>query len=113
MTDEELQSSWPDLAAVVSELRRIDAALADRLVNAVQYSSTQAWRRVIAAGAPRRGPATPVDGWTIVRICTLAAAFIGMVGCAAYGLPGTAVVFGIGVIASYLWIKRAAAREAR
>jgi hypothetical protein len=40
MTDEELHSSWPDLGAVVAELRRIDAPLADRLVNAVQYSST-------------------------------------------------------------------------
>jgi hypothetical protein len=40
MTDEELQSSWPDLGALVIELRRIDAALADCLVNAVQYSST-------------------------------------------------------------------------
>ena len=41
MTDEELQSSWPDLAAVVIELRRLGhAALADCLVNAVQYSST-------------------------------------------------------------------------
>jgi len=40
MTDQELHSSWPDLGTVVAELRRIDAALADRLVNAVQYSST-------------------------------------------------------------------------
>ena len=41
MTDEELRSSWPDLALVVIELRRLHhAALADRLVNAVQYSST-------------------------------------------------------------------------
>ena len=41
MTDEELHSSWPDLARVVIELRRLKhAALADRLVNAVQYSST-------------------------------------------------------------------------
>lgn len=41
MTDEELRSSWPDLAAVVMELRDLEhTALADRLVNAVQYSST-------------------------------------------------------------------------
>ena len=40
MTDEDLQSSWPDLGAVVIELRRVDASLADRLVNAVQYAST-------------------------------------------------------------------------
>ena len=41
MTDEELHSSWPDLGRVVIELRRLQhAALADRLVNAVQYSST-------------------------------------------------------------------------
>ena len=40
MTDEELQLSWPDLGALVLEVRRIDSQLADRLVNAVQYSST-------------------------------------------------------------------------
>jgi len=40
MNDEELQSSWPDLGAVVIELRRFDGGLADRLVDAVQYSST-------------------------------------------------------------------------
>ena len=41
MTDEELQSTWPDLGALVSELRRLEhGALADRLVDAVQYAST-------------------------------------------------------------------------
>ena len=40
MTEQELASSWPDLAVLVTELRGIDRALADRLVDAVQYSST-------------------------------------------------------------------------
>ena len=34
MTDEQLQSSWPDLGAVVIELRRLaHTALADRLID--------------------------------------------------------------------------------
>ena len=40
MSDEDLQSSWPDLGALVIELRRVEPSLADRLVNAVQYAST-------------------------------------------------------------------------
>jgi hypothetical protein len=41
MTDQQLQSSWPDLGALVIELRRLQqGALADRLVECVQYSST-------------------------------------------------------------------------
>ena len=41
MTDSELASTWPNLGALVSELRRLERAeLADRLVNSVPYAST-------------------------------------------------------------------------
>ena len=41
MTDAELASTWPNLGALVSELRRHERVeLADRLVNGVQYAST-------------------------------------------------------------------------
>jgi hypothetical protein len=41
MTDEQLQSRWPERGAVVIEPRRLEhTALADRLVDAVTYSST-------------------------------------------------------------------------
>lgn len=112
MTDEDLQSSWPDLGAVVIELRRVEPSLADRLVNAVQFASTsgeiysavgnalyekralrkklspsgvEAWQRVMAA-AGRAFGRPPFREWLAAewkRICLLAAAFIGMVGCAA------------------------------
>jgi hypothetical protein len=70
MTDEELQTSWPDLGAVVAELRRIDATLADRLVDAVQYSSTSgelysgSAMRCMSAGlyVRRSRPAPPPHG---------------------------------------------------
>ena len=41
MTDAELGVSWPELGALVSELRRQGhAELADRLIDRVQYAST-------------------------------------------------------------------------
>ena len=41
MTDDELQRWWPDLGAVVAELRRAgQPAVADRLVDAVSAGST-------------------------------------------------------------------------
>jgi hypothetical protein len=41
MTDAELAASWPELGALVAVLRHSnEAALADRLVERVQYAST-------------------------------------------------------------------------
>lgn len=41
MTDDELERWWPDLAAIVAELRRTDQqAVADALVDAVRAGST-------------------------------------------------------------------------
>jgi hypothetical protein len=41
MTDAELAASWPELGTLVAELRHSDeGALADQLVDRVQYAST-------------------------------------------------------------------------
>lgn len=126
MTDEELQSTWRDVAIVAAELRRIDqSSLANRLVKSVQSASTSgeiysdvgnalyehralrkqlspagvaAWKRVMAdvgrafgrapflewaAGLWKEKPAGLRDWLVIIRISLLAAAFLGMLGCAA------------------------------
>lgn len=40
MTDDELRASWPELGALVGELRSSHSELARRLVDSVQYAST-------------------------------------------------------------------------